>query len=321
MTIKQATPESIALAADILKNGDLVVIPTETVYGLAADATNGMAVAKIFETKGRPTFNPLICHFNNLKQVIEYIELNEKSKVLASAFWPGPMTLIVNRKPDCRISDVATAGLSTVAIRIPAHPTAQKIIAAAGVPLAAPSANASGEISPTNAMHVVESLGKKCPLVIADGQSKFGLESTVIDMTGDRAVILRPGAITADDCAEVLGYDVEIDLGNHDTPKSPGQLLKHYAPKTSVRLKAYDIHEGEALLAFGSTKFMATSKIPETHFLNLSETGDLFEAASNLFSYMRRLDALKAKNIAVMDIPNIGIGLAINDRLKRAAEG
>lgn len=321
MTIKQATPESIAQAAEILKKGDCVVIPTETVYGLAADATNGKAVAKIFDIKGRPTFNPLICHFRNLKQIIEYIELNEESKKMAAAFWPGPMTLIVNRKHDCSISDVATAGLPTVAIRIPAHPTAQKIIAAAGFPLAAPSANTSGEISPTNALHVVESLGDKCPLVIADGQSKIGLESTVIDMTGERAVILRPGAITVDDCAEVLGYDVEIDVANHDAPKSPGQLLKHYAPKTPVRLKAYDIHAGEALLAFGSTKFMAISKIPDTHILNLSADGDLFEAASNLFSYMRRLDALNANNIAVMDIPNIGIGLAINDRLKRAAEG
>ena len=319
MTIKQSTNQSIAEASDLIKNGECVVIPTETVYGLAADATNGQAVAKIFDIKGRPSFNPLISHFYNLGHLSDYITLNETTKILSSEFWPGPMTIIVNRKQGCKIADITCAGLDTIAVRIPSHPTAQRIIKSAGVPLAAPSANKSGEVSPTTAIHAAESLGDKSPLIIADGASQIGLESTVIDCTGDRAIILRPGAITAQQCSDVLGYDVEIDLGSHDTPKSPGQLLKHYAPKTQVRLKAYDLHGGDALLAFGSTKFMPIHKAAT--ILNLSETGDLFEAASNLFSYLRRLDQAGAKTIAVMDVPTNGIGLAINDRLKRAAEG
>ncbi len=319
MTIKSVTDDVILEAAEILKSGGCIAIPTETVYGLAADATNGHAVAKIFDIKGRPSFNPLISHFHNIKQLNDFVELNDNSKLLSSAFWPGPMTLIVNRKQDCKISDITTAGLNTIAVRIPSHPTAQKIIKAAGVPLAAPSANRSGEVSPTSAIHVAESLGDKSPLIIADGSCAIGLESTVIDCTGNTPIILRPGAITADQVSDVLGFHIETDLGSHDTPKSPGQLLKHYAPNTSVRLKAYDVNEGDALLAFGSTKFIDVDKAIEV--LNLSEDGDLFEAASNLFSYMRRLDQTGAKTIAVMDIPTTGIGLAINDRLKRAAEG
>ena len=320
MTIKTATMETIREAAALLQAGECVVIPTETVYGLASNALDGEAVAKIFAIKNRPSFNPLIVHFASLDHVQDYVDLNDDAQKLAAAFWPGPMTLIVQRREGCSIHDLTTAGLPTVAVRIPAHPTAQKIIEGADVPLAAPSANASGEVSPTSAMHVAESLGAKAPLIIADGASTVGLESTVIDVSGDKAVILRPGAITAEDCTGVLGYDVAIDLGDHDKPKSPGQLLKHYAPKTTVRLRAYDVAEGEALLAFGSTKFMPIQKLPDGHVLNLSETGDLYEAASHLFSYLRKLDSVGARAIAVMDIPNEGIGIAINDRLKRAAE-
>ena len=320
MTIKTVSASSIDEAVTLLSGGDCVAIPTETVYGLAADATNGEAVAKIFEIKGRPSFNPLISHFDSLLMVQDYVDLPETAQSLASAFWPGPMTLILPRRENCRISDVTTAGLETIAVRIPAHPTARKIITAAGVPLAAPSANASGEVSPTSASHVADSLGDKVKLIIADGSCPVGLESTVIDCTGEKAVILRPGAITAEDCREVLGYDVVTDLGETSTPKSPGQLLKHYAPATPVRLKAYDVHANEALLAFGSTKFMPVSRLADTHIINLSENGDLYEAASNLFSSLRKLDKLGASAIAVMDIPQTGIGIAINDRLKRAAE-
>jgi L-threonylcarbamoyladenylate synthase len=319
MTIKSVSDDVITEGAQLLKNGECVVIPTETVYGLAADATNGAAVAKIFDIKGRPTFNPLISHFYSINHVMEYVGLNDDARGLAAAFWPGPMTLIVNRLTDCRLNNLTTAGLKTVAVRVPSHATAQKIIKAVGLPLAAPSANKSGEVSPTSATHVLESLGDKSPLIIADGSSVVGLESTVIDCTGDKAIILRPGAITADQCADVLGYDIEIDLGNHDKPKSPGQLLKHYAPRTPVRLKAYDVQNDEVLLAFGSTKFISVDKAVKV--LNLSEDGDLHQAASNLFSYLRQLDNVRASSIAVMDIPKNGIGLAINDRLKRAAEG
>lgn len=319
--IKPATPDTIKNAAQLLQQGGCVAIPTETVYGLAADATNGEAVAKIFALKNRPSFNPLISHFHSMQHLQEYADLSESAMQLARAFWPGPMTLILPRRKDCSISDLTTAGLPGFAARIPAHKTAQKIIKAAGVPLAAPSANKSGEVSPTSAMHVAESLGDSAPLIIADGQSTIGLESTVIDVTGERAEILRPGSLTAEDIEPVLGYRPALHIQAKDKDiKSPGQLLKHYAPATPVRLKAYDVQEGEALLAFGSTKFMPVQKLPDTHVINLSETGDLYEAASRLFSALRQLDKLQAKCIAVMDIPDQGIGIAINDRLKRAAQ-
>jgi len=321
MTIQSVTDDLIVKSGEMLRAGEVVAIPTETVYGLAADSTNADAVSKIFDIKGRPSFNPLISHFSDINHVMEYVDLTNEAKQLAAAFWPGPLTMIVKRRTNCMISDRTCAGLDTVAIRVPGHPTAQKIIKSAECPLAAPSANTSGEISPTNAMHVAQSLGDKAPLIIADGASKVGLESTVIDMTGDKAIILRPGAISTQDAENVLGYVVDVDLGSHDTPRSPGQLLKHYAPKKPVRLRAYDFDVKEALLAFGSTKFMPVSKMDQKYILNLSETGDLFEAAGNLFDYMRRLDDTDAASIAVMDIPQIGIGLAINDRLKRAAEG
>jgi L-threonylcarbamoyladenylate synthase len=321
VTIKTATPASINEAADILKCGGLVVVPTETVYGLAADATDGKAVSKIFETKGRPSFNPLISHFHAIDHLLNYVDLNETARVLADAFWPGAMTLIVNRRANCKISDVTCAGLDTVAVRIPSHPTAQKIIKIAGKPLAAPSANKSGEPSPTNAMHAAESLGKNAPLIIADGACTIGLESTVIDVTGDAPVILRHGSITVEDIESALGKSIEIYSDDAtEKPKSPGMVLKHYAPRTPVRLKAYDLKEGESLLAFGSTKFMPMDKIPENHVMNLSEKGDLYEAASNLFAFLRNLDKKNTQCIAVMDIPNTGIGIAINDRLTRAAE-
>lgn len=319
MTIKSVSHQVIDEAATIIKDGGCVAMPTETVYGLAADATNGQAVAKIFEIKGRPSFNPLISHFHSLKHLKDYVDLNATAQKLASTFWPGPMTLIVKRRKNCAVSDLTCAGLDTIAVRIPSHPTAQKIIKASGIPLAAPSANKSGEVSPTTAAHVAESLGDKSPLIIADGASKIGLESTVIDCTRDKAIIARMGAITPQDCEDVLGYGPDISDVNDEKPISPGQVLKHYAPKTPVRIRAIDVKEGEALLAFGSTRFMNVKSAAIV--MNLSEQGDLYEAAANLFSYLRQLDKSGAYQIAVMDIPAHGIGLAINDRLKRAAQG
>lgn len=322
MTVKSFNDDVLREVVDDLLAGRCVVVPTETVYGLAANALNFEAVENIFKLKKRPKINPLISHFNSIDHVLRYVDLSDDALLLGRAFWPGPMTMIVKRRDGCTFPDNVTAGLSTIAVRVPSHPTAQKIIEVADVPLAAPSANRSGEPSPTNALDVATSLGQDAPLIIADGSAHIGLESTVIDLSGDQAVILRPGAITADDVSNVLGYDVAYDDGTShaDKPKSPGQLLKHYAPNTPMRLRAIDVKSGEGLLAFGSTKFMNTNDIDENHILNLSEKGDLDEAAHNLFSYIRRLDKMNVSTIAVMDVPKIGIGLAINERLERAAK-
>jgi L-threonylcarbamoyladenylate synthase len=319
--IKAVSDAAIKEAVNLLKHNQCVAIPTETVYGLAANALKDEAIKQIYAIKKRPSFNPLISHFSSLAMAQSYVELEGDALTLAQNFWPGPLTLIVTRNSDCKVSDLVTASLNTIAVRVPSHPTARRIIEGCGFPLAAPSANSSGEVSPTAAAHVAESLGDDAPLIIADGVSQIGLESTVIDCTGERAVILRPGSITQEDCAATLGYDVQIHNGHADNkPKSPGQLLKHYAPQTPVRLKAYDVKDGEALLAFGSTKFMNVKDIASNRIINLSETGDLYEAAANLYSALRTLDKSGASTIAVMDIPAQNIGIAINDRLKRAAE-
>ena len=300
-------------------------MPTETVYGLAADARNGQAVAKIFEAKGRPSFNPLIVHVNSLEDAAEIAELSEQERIAARAFWPGPLTMILKRRTDSGLSDLVTAGLETVAVRVPAHKTARALIESCGFPIAAPSANKSGSLSPTSPAHVAKSLGDKVDLILADGSCKVGLESTVLDCTGDKPLVLRPGGISAEEISRILDEEVTYDLGDKDKPKSPGQLLKHYAPDTLVRLNAIDLEEGEALLAFGSIKFMgvkgkgAASDLPDTMIRNLSEQGDLYDAASNLFAMLRDLDRPEHKRIAVMSIPDKGIGVAINDRLRRAA--
>lgn len=326
--IISANQKSIQEAADILKSGGLVGMPTETVYGLAANARDGKAVAKIFEAKGRPQFNPLIVHVNALEDVQEFAELSDDDMTLAQTYWPGPLTLILKRKADCALSDLVSAGLPTVAVRVPAHKTARALIKACGFPIAAPSANKSGSLSPTAAAHVVQSLGGAVDLVLADGVSAVGLESTVVDCTGARPYVLRPGGISADEISETLGKDVPYDLGDHgEDVKSPGQLLKHYAPNIPVRLNAIDLEEGEALLSFGSIKFMgvksgvAASDLSMDQVQHLSKEGDLYEAAANLFAMLRLLDNSKFKGIAVMNIPENGIGFAINDRLKRAAKG
>lgn len=322
-----ASEAAIKDAATRLKSGALVAFPTETVYGLGANALSGSAVAKIFEAKGRPSFNPLISHVLSAEEADEYGVMSEEARKLAHSFWPGALTMILPKRAACEISELVTAGLPTIAIRVPAHKTARALIKACGFPLAAPSANASGEVSPTTPAHVAESLKGRDVMILAGGAAQGGLESTVVDMSGERAIILRPGTITPQDISNVLGYDVDIDLGDHDAPKSPGQLLKHYAPRIPVRLGAIDLHPGEALLAFGSDRFMgikgggAARNLPDTARLNLSEEGDLYEAASNLFSMLRALDRPEHKAIAVMTIPDIGVGIAINDRLRRAANG
>lgn len=325
--IKTANPQSIAEAAEILKNGGLVAMPTETVYGLAANALDGKAVARIFSAKGRPAFNPLIIHVPDLQAAQNLVEFNALALEAANAFWPGPLTLILPRKAGCPVSDLAGAGLPTLAVRVPGHPIAQELLKTAGVPLAAPSANKSGSLSPTTPTHVAESLGDAVDLILAAGPCKVGLESTVLDLSGDEPLILRPGAITAEDLSEALGTKVRHAEGDADAPKSPGLTLRHYAPDTKMRLRAIDLEPGEALLAFGPTRFMgirgggAAKDLPDHMRRNLSESGDLHEAAANLFAMLKDLDKAGAARIAVMPVPEIGLGIAINDRLNRAAQG
>jgi len=322
-----ANSKSINDAAQILKQGGLVAMPTETVYGLAANANDSMAVARIFEAKGRPQFNPLIVHVNDIESVEQFAEVGSLDLALAQRFWPGSLTMILRRKSNSNLSDLVSAGLSTVAVRIPSHKTARALIKSCGFPLAAPSANKSGSLSPTSPAHVAQSLGDKVDMILAGGSCSIGLESTVVDCTGKTPYILRPGGVTADDISKILGVDIAYDLGDKGGQvKSPGQLLKHYAPSIPVRLNAIDLEQGEALLAFGSIKFMgirngdSAQNLPEDMIRNLSKEADLYEAATNLFSMMRDLDQPQNKGIAVMNIPDTGIGVAINDRLNRAAD-
>jgi L-threonylcarbamoyladenylate synthase len=325
--IVNASPEAIAAAAEALRGGALVAFPTETVYGLGADATNGRAVAAIFEAKGRPTFNPLIVHVATPEAAGELGRLTETGTRLARAFWPGPLTLVLRKRQGCPVAELATAGLNTIAVRLPAHPVAQALLNAAGVPIAAPSANRSGHVSPTTAAHVAQDLGDRVAMILDGGAAPIGLESTVVDATESEPVVLRLGAVAREDIARVLGRPVEMATGEAHTPASPGMLGRHYAPAARLRLNATDVRPGEALLAFGS------AQVPrhEGLMLNLSWSGDLIEAAANLFSALRTLDAAiaaageshlhgsAAKAIAVMPIPEQGLGEAINDRLRRAA--
>ncbi len=325
--ILSANTQSIEAAAAILKAGGIVAMPTETVYGLAANARDGKAIAKVFEAKGRPSFNPLIVHVPDLEAAREIADFTSRDLNIAAAFWPGALTLILKRKSGSGISDLVSAGLPTIAVRVPAHKTARALLKACGFPLAAPSANISGTISPTAPAHVAQSLGDKVDMILADGVCKVGLESTVVDCTGEKVLILRPGTVTAEDISAVIKEPVEYDGGDNQKPKSPGQLLKHYAPSIPLRLNAVDVRAGEGLLAFGSIKFMgvqgkgAAAGLPEDSLKNLSEQGDLYEAAANLFAMLRALDNSHNNGIAVMAVPDQGIGVAINDRLRRAAKG
>jgi L-threonylcarbamoyladenylate synthase len=314
MKVTKATPEAIAEAAAALRRGELVAFPTETVYGLGSDATNARAVVAIFEAKGRPRFNPLISHVAHVTAAGRIGKLTAHGRRLAEAFWPGPLTLVVEKQPDCPVADLATAGLGTVAVRVPAHPIAQRLLAAAGVPVAAPSANRSGHVSPTTAAHVAADLAGRVAMILDGGPTAVGLESTVVDVTGNAPVILRLGGVSRAAIATVIGAPVELATGDPDKPASPGMLARHYAPTTRLRLNAREVRDGEALLAFGP-------RIPSHNgpVVNLSAAGDLAEAAANLFAALRTLDAAGATAIAAMPIPEEGLGEAINDRLRRAA--
>lgn len=310
MSPRPANAETIAEAARILRAGGLVSFPTETVYGLGGDATQGEAVARIFAAKGRPSFNPLIVHVADRTWVAGLAEPDGRFDKLTRTLWPGPLTLVMRRRRDCPLSELVSAGLDSIAVRMPDHPVAQELLRTVKRPLAAPSANASGTVSPTLAAHVHESLGTKVDLILDGGACRVGLESTVLDLTQHTAVILRPGAVTAEEIAALIG-PVKVSAEDPALPKSPGQLASHYAPSLPVRLNATSAQPGEAYLGFGDETGVS---------LNLSAKADLIEAAANLFAMLRGLDdATRFKGIAVAPIPATGIGIAINDRLKRAA--
>jgi L-threonylcarbamoyladenylate synthase len=311
-------PKDIAAAADLLLRGDIVGMPTETVYGLAADATQGEAVARIYEAKGRPVFNPLISHVADLAMALEHGVFSKEALQLAQAFWPGPLTLIVPIRPGSPISDLARAGLDSVGLRVPDHLVALDLIRAVGRPLAAPSANRSGRISPTTARDVIAELGDKVAITLDGGDASVGVESTIIACLGDGMLMrqLRPGGISHADLE--LTTDARITRKNPTGAViSPGLLESHYAPLAPVRMNCLDFSTGDAIIAFGvvqKTQFPKTSPV-----YNLSPSGDLRQSAVNLFSALRKLDALGPVAIAVMPIPNTGLGEAINDRLSRAA--
>jgi L-threonylcarbamoyladenylate synthase len=311
--IVPADDDSIARAAEILRAGHLVAFPTETVYGLGADATNDRAVAAIFEAKGRPRFNPLIVHLPDFEQAANCVQINELARAAAERFWPGPLTLVLPRRADTHISYLCSAGLDTLAVRVPGHPSAQTLLAAVGRPLAAPSANASGGVSPTTASHVAESLDRRVDLILDGGACAVGLESSVLDLTGERPSLLRPGGIPKEVLEDALG-PIEEDGSQDHAPRSPGRLASHYAPGRPLRLEAREVNPDEALLAFGPAPPAGARTT-----LNLSQNGDIVVAAANLFAMLHALDDPRHAAIAVMPIPELGLGAAINDRLRRAA--
>ncbi|MGD9803792.1 MAG: L-threonylcarbamoyladenylate synthase [Hyphomicrobiaceae bacterium] len=316
MRVAQPTPATIQDAAALLRAGHLVAFPTETVYGLGADATQGRAVAAIYEAKGRPRFNPLISHVSDLVAADAIAEITGLARRLAEAFWPGPLTLVLPHRAGSPIASLVTAGLDTVAVRIPSHPVALDLLRAVGRPVAAPSANRSGHVSATTAAHVVADLGERVAMIVDDGPTVHGIESTILDVTSaDAPILLRPGAVTSEAIAEVIGrMPMRAQKSAGAQPTSPGQLESHYAPALPVRLGATNPRDGEALLAFGPY-----APAYDGPLLNLSPRGDLGEAAANLFAALRRLDRSGATGLAVMPIPEHGLGAAINDRLRRAA--
>jgi L-threonylcarbamoyladenylate synthase len=304
----------IAEAAAILSTGGLVAFPTETVYGLGADARNGQAVAGVYAAKGRPSFNPLIVHVANLELAKQYANFDTLALKLASAFLPGPLSLVLPLRKGHGLSELVTAGLNSVAIRIPAHPTAQALLEAFGGPLAAPSANPSGRISPTEASHVLGDMDGKISAVLDGGSCVVGLESTILKVTDTKVTLLRAGGIPVENIACALGHKIATP-SDPAIPQSPGQLQSHYAPNAMVRLNARSVYKNEVLLGYGPDCGLAA--------LNLSKTADLIEAAANLFSYLRKIDSIAhdsgATTIAISPVPMSGLGLAINDRLNRAA--
>ena len=303
---------SIEAAAACLRQGGLVAFPTETVYGLGADAGNGPAIARLYAAKGRPAFNPLIAHVAGLEAARRIALFDKDAGKLAEVFWPGPLTLVLPKRPDCGMADLAVAGLDSVAVRVPAHPVALALLKAFGGPVVAPSANRSGHVSPTSAAHVLADLRGLIDLVIDGGACEVGVESTIVSCLGE-PTLLRPGGLAREDIEAVLGRTLAAPVVAEEAPLAPGMLASHYAPKAQLRLDAQAPRDGEALLAFGTAPaFNGTT-------FNLSPRGDLIEAAANLFSHLRALDNSGAKTIAVMSVPHDGLGEAINDRLARAA--
>lgn len=313
--IVKASPRAIREAADRLRHGGLVSFPTETVYGLGADATSDSAVARIFEVKGRPRFNPLIVHVSSIGPARGVVSFGDRASRLAEAFWPGALSLVLSRAPECPISLLASAGLETLAVRCPDHPVARALIEAAGVPIAAPSANVSGKVSPTTAGHVGADLGSKVDLILDGGRCPVGIESTVVGITPRGVTLLRPGGIGRIEIEEVLGEALLGRITDGTAIDAPGQMESHYAPRLALRLNVAEVAPGEALLAFG--KPLPGAAVT----LNLSADGDTREAAANLFAMMRELDRSGCGAMAVMPVPMRGLGLAINDRLSRAAAG
>ncbi len=310
--ILKADREATEAAARCLAAGGLVAFPTETVYGLGADAGNGEAVARLYAAKGRPAFNPLIAHVADIAAARRVGVFNADAEKLAAAFWPGPLTLVLAKQPTCIVADLALAGLDSVAVRVPAHPVARNLIEAFGGPVVAPSANRSGHVSPTSAAHVLADLRGRIDLIIDAGPCIVGVESTIVSCV-EQPTLLRPGGAPREAIEATLGAALATAPLTDDSPVAPGMLSSHYAPKAALRLEADGAEIGEALLAFGAAPAAPGSA------LNLSPRGDLIEAAANLFSHLRALDASGARRIAVMKVPHEGLGEAINDRLKRAA--
>lgn len=307
------TEENIALAAQTIKTGGLVAFPTDTVYGLGANVYDAKAVASIFAAKGRPTFDPLISHIADIDFLPEYACTDERVMALAKHFWPGPLTFVLKRKDTNPALDLVCSGLPNIAVRMPNHPLALKLIKASGVPIAAPSANKFKCISPTTALHVAESLGDKVNMILDGGSCKIGVETTIIDLTTPEIVMLRAGGMSKEELESFTGEKVYISHGDPNKPSAPGQLLKHYAPRMPMRINVaeQDVKADEFFIGFGNVKNAQ---------LNLSPSGDVNEAAANLFDYMRKAEAEKGyTGIAMSPIPETGVGLAINDRIRRAS--
>ena len=317
-SVVRAGAAAIKDAVRCLAAGGLVAFPTETVYGLGADATNGEAVARLYAAKGRPSFNPLIAHVADLASARRLARFDAAAERLAGAFWPGPLTLVLPKTQDCSVADLATAGLGSIAVRVPDHPVARELIAAFGRPLVAPSANRSGHLSPTTAAHVLADLRGRIDLIIDGGPTSVGVESTIVACL-DEPMLLRPGGLARQDIEKLLGRTLADGppMGEDEAPLAPGMLASHYAPRARLRLDAESVGAGEALLAFGSARPAGIDQAKA--MLNLSARGDLVEAAANLFSHLRALDTSGAAAIAVAPVPHEGLGEAINDRLRRAA--
>lgn len=302
----------IVRAAQLLRDGALVAFGTETVFGLGADATNAAAVAGIFAAKGRPHFNPLICHYDSADAAFRDVVADTRARVLAAALWPGPLTLVLARRPLCPIALLTGAGLDTQAVRVPAHDVARALMRAVGRPVAGPSANVSGQVSPTTARHVLDGLDGRIAAVLDSGPCSVGVESTVLDLSGAEAVLLRPGGATVEEIEALIGPLVR-GAAPGAALRGPGMLASHYAPTLPVRLNATTVAGDEALLAFGPPLPGAAA------LFQLSETGDIGQAAARLFEGLRALDRPSLRGIAVMPVPLSGLGLAIDDRLRRAA--